>query len=100
MSQAHRLLVMADYLADPIWLRDEDGRGSVSGQLERLPLSAGLVVRLRAWAARFGALQQSDHEWPDEATRVAWTEEGSRLTDAVRAELGPNYDVQFFHRGP
>ena len=50
LSEPQRMLVMADYGADPIWLRTADGRGTVSLQLERLPLSDGLIARLRAWA--------------------------------------------------
>ena len=100
MGDPRRLLVMADYFVDPVWLRTVDGRGSVSLRLERLSLSEGLIVRLRAWAARFDALQHSDYDWPDEATRMQWTEEGSRLTDEVRDELGPDYDVQYFQEQP
>ncbi|MGZ4502701.1 MAG: hypothetical protein ACXVW3_02355 [Nocardioidaceae bacterium] len=59
-----------------------------------------LPARSRTWDARFDARQHSDHEWPDAASRVAWTEEGSHLSDAVRDELGPGYDVQYFHELP
>jgi hypothetical protein len=100
MSEAQRLLVMADYFADPIWLRTAHGGGSVSINLESLPLRDDLIAKLRAWAARFDALQHSDYEWPDDATRVSWTEEGHRLTDLVRDELGPDFDVQYFHEQP
>ena len=30
MGEPQRLLIMADYFADPVWLRTADGRGNVS----------------------------------------------------------------------
>jgi len=43
------LLLMADYLADPVWTRTSSGAGGCMVPLDRLPLGAELKSRLRAW---------------------------------------------------
>ncbi len=90
---------MTDYLADPLWTRGPTGAGTAMVRLDSLPLSAELKARLRAWAARYDALMNSDYEWPSEADKDTWDAEGRALLPLVRAELGPGYDVQYYNYG-
>lgn len=55
-----------------------------------------LEERLRAWAARYDALGCTDHEWPSDGSDAGWVTDGRALLTAVRTELGPGYDVQYF----
>ena len=79
MNQSDRapvpLLLMADYLADPIWTRSSSGAGGCTVPLDRLPLGDELKSRLRAWAARFDALMDTGYEWPSRMEEIAWVRE-------------------------
>lgn len=90
---------MADYLADPLWYRGPHGTGEYMISLDRLPLSAELKGRLRAWADRFDALMHTDYEFPSDADEAAWIADGRALLGPVQEELGPDYDVDYFHEG-
>ncbi|HEU5008465.1 MAG TPA: hypothetical protein VFT67_15930 [Jatrophihabitantaceae bacterium] len=94
-----RLLLMADYLADPLWYRSTTGVGESMVSLERLQLSADLKSRLRAWARRFDALMDTDYEWPSRMEEATWEAAGRALLEPLREELGPGYDVQYFDGG-
>lgn len=88
------LLLMADYLADPLWRRGSDGATRMVS-LDRLPLTAELKAALRAWAARYDDLMRTDYEWPSDAERIAWTAEGRALLGPASEELGPAYEVSY-----
>lgn len=64
--------------------------------LDRLPLSAKLKIRLRAWASRYDTLMDTGYEWPSPADEAAWVMDGRALWKPVRDELGPDYDVRYF----
>ena len=87
---------MADYLAEPLWSRSATGAGACSMSLDGFSLSAELKRRLRDWAARYDALMQTGYEWPDPAYEAVWIADGRALLEAVRTELGPDYDVEYF----
>jgi hypothetical protein len=93
------LLLMADYLADPIWTRSSSGAGGCTVPLDRLPLGDELKSRLHAWAARFDALMDTGYEWPSRMEEIAWVSEGRVLLETLRQELGWGYDVQYFDHG-
>ncbi len=92
-----RLLLMADYLADPLWYRASSGVVTYMIRLESLPLSAKLRERLRAWASRYDALMETGYEWPNPAEEAAWVVDGRSLWNILRVELGPGYDVRYFY---
>ncbi|MGH3189113.1 MAG: hypothetical protein ACRDPY_37870 [Streptosporangiaceae bacterium] len=90
------LLLMADYLADPLWYRSSSGAGECMVSLDRLPLSAELKSQLRAWAARYDALMDTGYEWSGRLEEAAWDADGRALLEPLREELGRGYDVQYF----
>ncbi|MDQ2852895.1 MAG: hypothetical protein M3Y49_19580 [Actinomycetota bacterium] len=93
------LLLMADYLADPVWYRSSSGTGECMVSLDRLPLSAELKSRLRAWAGRYDALMDTGYEWSSRSDEDDWERDGRVLLETLREELGRGYDVQYFDRG-
>lgn len=88
---------MADWGADPVWERSEDGRGERMVPLELLPLTQELVARLRGWAGKHDAMFDPpgadisvDPAWLD-----MWQQEGRKLLLAKREELGGDFDVRY-----
>lgn len=94
------LLLMADYMADPLWTRTSSGLGECSISLESLPLSRRLREQLRAWAARYDARLHTDNKWQSQEDEALWLSDGRALLTSVREELGPDYDVQYFEEPP
>jgi hypothetical protein len=92
--------MMADYLADPMWVRAPDGRAMQMVRLDDLALSSGLKDRLRQWARRYDELAATAYSWPSEETRESWVAAGRVLHEEVDAELGPSFDVRYFHDRP
>lgn len=86
---------MADYLADPLWRRGPDGFDEGMIPLDRLPLSAQMKARLRAWAGRYDALMQTGYEWSSDADEATWVTDGRVLRGLVQEQLGPAYDVKY-----
>lgn len=82
---------MWDYdVTDPLWGRD----GGIG--LETLPLSAALRRDLRRWAAELTEVMWAalhDDEAPPAALQL--DEQGQRLCERVRAELGSGYEVTY-----
>jgi hypothetical protein len=98
------LILMADYFADPVWHRSADGAGAArSGMvdLDSLPLTAALKQQLRAWARRHDdeLLPTEQCQWSSPDVEAAWIAQGQVLLELLRTELGPDYDVTYFH-GP
>ena len=90
-----RLVMAADYLADPLWTREPNGRTGAMVPLEQLPLSQATRARLRAWAARFDRLMDTGYEWPNAAEHRTWLADGRALHRIVCVELGAGYEVSF-----
>jgi hypothetical protein len=93
-----KLLLMADWAADPVWERDDEtGRAKCMLPLEALPLGPALAARLRGWARTHDEM----FDPPDEDVEVdpdrlsAWVEEGRELLPAMRTELGDGFDVRY-----
>lgn len=93
------LLLMADYLADPVWYRSSSGLGECMVSLDQLPLSAGLKSRLRAWALRYDALMDTGYEWSSRVEEAAWDADGRALLKRLREELGRGYNVLYLYGG-
>lgn len=92
-----RLKLMADYGCHPLWGTADPEIGDVDPA--SLPISAGLVDDLAAWAATWDATL--DHDDPA-ASGFATTEaaeafraEGERLAVRLSAELGVGYEIVF-----
>ncbi len=66
-------------------------------RLDELPLSSALKGHLRSWAARFDRLAETNYEWPSSAEHARWVDAGSLLCQQVRGELGPDFDIEYFH---
>ncbi|MGI8418274.1 MAG: hypothetical protein ACR2P2_19160 [Nakamurella sp.] len=90
---------MADYFAEPVWHRAANGAAASMISLDRLPLSEELKHSLRVWAKRYDALMDTDNEWLSHQDEDRWNADGRTLIHALRAELGPKYDVRLFDRG-
>lgn len=90
------ILLMADYGADPLWRRGQGGKANGMIALDALPLSTRLTQDLRAWAARFDALSETDYEWPNTADERKWVADGQALLEPDQRELGAGYDVSYF----
>jgi hypothetical protein len=90
------LRLMAEYgCSSPLWL---DG-GYVDPK--ELPLPAELGSALEAWAASFNATLDHayppDSRLPTEAEKISWLVEGRRLGRELQTQLGPTYEVVYFH---
>lgn len=83
------LKLMNEYCVDfPVWSAVGDTLGG------RLPLSAELDARLRAWAAFFNAHHDWQTGWDvDRAEVQAHATEGRALQEALARELGTGYSV-------
>ncbi|HVX46873.1 MAG TPA: hypothetical protein VHC49_23475 [Mycobacteriales bacterium] len=90
-----RLLMQADYFADPLWQRSDDGFAMAMVSLDSLPISKQLRSDLRTWAGRYDENQFSGYEWSSEQEHDSWVDRGRELYTALVAELGPEYDVVF-----
>jgi hypothetical protein len=66
-------------------------------RLDELPLSPALKKRLRSRAARSDRLVETNYEWPTATERTRWVDVGRSLCQETRAELGPSFDVEYFH---
>lgn len=93
MTSPTRLVFQCDFSADPVWLRRDDGKGSMMVPLENLPLSAHLVGQLREWASLHDRLNDPPFWWAPEAEMKAHQRQGRVLLAALQKELGPSYDV-------
>lgn len=93
-----RLRLAADYHCSPLW--DVDDPDNVDP--EDLPLPDDLRARLWAWAETFDAILNHDDPaasaFPSGAAEERFVEEGAALAEAVRAALGPGWEVQYFGR--
>jgi hypothetical protein len=65
---------------------------------EDLPLSAGLIDDLRAWAAMHDRARADrwNFDWSESVARERdWIEQGRTLAALVQSELGDEYEVVF-----
>ena len=91
MCCVDRVLLMCDYLAEPLWTPD----GGMTLSLDGFPLSAGAKKDLRAWAQWYDSLLDRDCSW-EAGEQENFEREGRRLWRAVRAELSGVYEVGYF----
>lgn len=85
------MLLMCDYLAEPVWTAD----GRTSLDLSTLPLTPRTKQELRAWAARYDTLLTRDFDWTEDEQR-RFDAEGRRLWRVVSDELGSRFEVGYF----
>jgi hypothetical protein len=95
--------LMTDYGCAPVWHHDDpDGEVGPVDPAD-LPLSAGTIDDLRAWAVWYDTFL--DMRDPADSRRVlpeedaAFRAAGRRLWRAVRRELGPGLRVVLFEDG-
>lgn len=88
LAEACWVRIMCDYCADPVW-----ARGGGNCDLESLPVSPGLIDRLRAWARLYKGKSSSTGvlNWRH---RRQFSEEGLAIAEAVKAEL-PDWTVVY-----
>ena len=92
--EQRRLILRADYFADPLW---NDDRGKLGGmvRLEDLPLPDEVRSQLRTWAATFDALSAEEDGWPSTSAREEWNREGELLRNLVAEALGQGFRVTY-----
>jgi hypothetical protein len=92
-----RVKLMADYSAFPLWFADDTGAGEMDP--EDVPIRASTRKALERWAETFDAILNNDDprnsgfETTDEAN--AFAEEGARLADRLRKDLGRGWEVDY-----
>ena len=85
-----RLVLMADYHADPLW--DADSGGMVS--LSTLPISDSLKQRLTAWRENWEVINDAAMQTDDfDSDDPAHERETHGLWIALRGELGDGFQV-------
>ena len=55
-------------------------------------ISNGLKKRLSEWFDDFDLRNPSNPDWPD---YISWVHRGVLLRDELRAQLGPDFEVEF-----
>lgn len=92
-----RLKLMADYGCHPLWGTVDPEIGDVDPA--SLPLSAGLVADLAAWAAAYDATLDRDDPsasgFRSVEAQAGFRAEGVRLAERLTAELGPDFEIVF-----
>lgn len=83
------LRVFPDYSADPVWGTE----GMVD--LDSLPLSEDLRVRLREWARDWEEQMGRDFQITDDARYAAWRHAGRSLAKNLARELGPDVEIRY-----
>jgi hypothetical protein len=93
-----KLRLMPDYECYPLW--ESRAAGAVNVDPADLPISDRLRQELRAWAQQYDAtLNRHDPAssgFADREAEQAFEQEGLRLWQALRDELGPAADVSYF----
>lgn len=92
-----RLKLMADYDCHPLWGTVDPEIGDVDPA--SLPLSAGLVADLAAWAAAYDATLDRDDPsasgFAGSEAEASFRAEGARLAERLSAELGSDFEIEF-----
>ena len=91
-----KLRLAADYSAFPIWPASDAARRLRIP--EDLPLSAGLIDDLWAWAAVHDRARTDtwNFQWSESVARERdWIEQGRTLAALVQSELGDEYKVVY-----
>ena len=82
--------LLADSCADGVWARD-----GCSGLADDLPVSAQLILRIRAWQAWY---DRDEDDWGLFKGDVeAFSNEGREIARALKAEL-PDWTVVYFDK--
>lgn len=92
------LLLMADYGSDPLWYLSSDGMTEHMIPLDQLPLSNELKTALRDWATRYEDPIHTGYQWPSNAEKTSWIEEGRALLTPITQELGSGYDLTYIEQ--
>lgn len=92
-----RLRLTSEYLAGPIFCPDADRMGHVD--IEDLPLSQELRVKISAWDSEYQATFNSDYP-PDSGFTTPEAErrhvaEGEELAKVMQQELENSYTVEY-----
>lgn len=87
--------LMADYQCFPLWKASPGEVGNIDP--EGLPISEEIKVKLANWARQYDGTLNMDYP-PDSGFETAEAEaefkqEGLRLANQLRIELGPEYEV-------
>jgi hypothetical protein len=90
------LLLDTDYGSGPLWYRSADDKAAWGIHLDDVALTTTLRDRLVRWTAGDYHLHD-DYEGDDPAHQAAWHQEGLELLANLRSELGPRYDIRFYH---
>jgi hypothetical protein len=95
---ARILKLTADYECWPLWV---DGGEIGNVDPADLPLTHRLRTDLMSWATAYDrTLSQTsppDSGFATEADKSAWIDEGRRLADELRSQLGADWQVVYFH---
>ena len=89
--------LMADYECWPLWCGPAHDPGNINPST--LPLTGETRDRLRRWADAYDATLDPDDpassDFPSDATREAFEEEGVQLWHTLQVELGADYLVLY-----
>lgn len=90
--------LMADYQCFPLWEASPGEVGNIDP--EGLPISEDLKAKLADWARQYDETLNMDYP-PDSGFESAEAEaqfkqEGCRLADQLRMELGPEYEIRTY----
>lgn len=88
--------LMADYQCFPLWEASPGEVGNIDPN--ELPISQDLKARLSNWARQYDETLNMDYP-PDSGFESAGAEaefkqEGLRLAEQLRVELGPEYEIR------
>ena len=90
-----RLKLMADYQCHPIWDMSPGKYRDVDP--DELPISEGLKVRVRAWAAKYDETlnidSPADSGFATEELEEGFNEEGRVIASLLKSELGAECEV-------
>ncbi len=88
----------AEYECHPLWAPESDGLRNFDPQ--ELPISATLVARIRAWAARYEATYDRadpvSSGFSSPAEEEDFDRDGRELWHALREALGPTHQVVYY----
>lgn len=90
-----KIKLMPDYHCYPLWGMDDDNWGNI--RPSALPISKALAEDLMQWAAEYDATLNGDDPLNSSfsSAQEEWRfkDQGEKLLDRLRLELGNNYTV-------
>ena len=91
-GQTVAVRLMADYAADPVWTKEG------MADLDDLPISPRLRADLRAWAHEWELILGRTFVVREKERYQRWLASGQCHAKALQKELGPRYEVEYWHR--